>query len=260
VSFGAALLCLGAADVQSALPRAHAHNDYEHPRPLNDALDKGFASVEADVWLVDGQLLVAHELDGVRPDRTLQSLYLDPLRGRVHDNGGRVFAGGREFLLWIDIKSEAEATYAALRPVLAGYGDILTRYMADHTDTRAVTVILSGNRARETLARESERFAALDGRLTDLESGAPASLVPFISDNWQAHFAWRGDGPVSAEDRHKLADLVARAHGQARRIRFWGMPDSPAGWDVCLSSGVDLINTDQLDGLRAFLLTEKGVG
>ena len=44
------------------LAQAHAHNDYEHPRPLLDALDHGFTSVEADVWLVDGELLVAHDL------------------------------------------------------------------------------------------------------------------------------------------------------------------------------------------------------
>lgn len=32
------------------LERAHAHNDYEHDRPLFDALDSGFKSVEADVF------------------------------------------------------------------------------------------------------------------------------------------------------------------------------------------------------------------
>lgn len=42
------------------LVHAHAHDDYEHKRPLFDALDRGFCSVEADVHLVDGQLLVAH--------------------------------------------------------------------------------------------------------------------------------------------------------------------------------------------------------
>lgn len=34
---------------------AQAHNDYYHPRPLRDALELGFASVEADVFLVDGE-------------------------------------------------------------------------------------------------------------------------------------------------------------------------------------------------------------
>lgn len=45
-------------DVQP-LERAHAHNDYEHDRPLLDALDHGFTSVEADVWLVDGDRAVS---------------------------------------------------------------------------------------------------------------------------------------------------------------------------------------------------------
>ena len=48
------------------LARAHAHNDYEHTRPLQDALDHGFTSVEADVWLVDGELRVVHDLAGLQ--------------------------------------------------------------------------------------------------------------------------------------------------------------------------------------------------
>src|SRR5947209_11603808 len=56
----------------------HAHNDYLHERPLSDALEHGFCSVEADVHLVAGKLLVAHEIEAVKADRTLQSLYLDP--------------------------------------------------------------------------------------------------------------------------------------------------------------------------------------
>ena len=61
------------------LLRAHAHNDYEHDRPLYDALDHGFTSVEADIHLVDGQLHVAHDSDEITPNRTLRSLYLEPL-------------------------------------------------------------------------------------------------------------------------------------------------------------------------------------
>src|SRR5256885_2951300 len=53
----------------------HAHNDYEHPHPLFDALDAGARSVEADVFLVNGKLLVAHSWVDVRPERSLQSLY-----------------------------------------------------------------------------------------------------------------------------------------------------------------------------------------
>jgi hypothetical protein len=41
----------------SGLERAHAHNDYEHDRPLFDALSNDFKSVEADIWLVGGELI-----------------------------------------------------------------------------------------------------------------------------------------------------------------------------------------------------------
>ena len=49
------------------LLQAHAHNDYLHDRPLLDALDQGFASVEADVFLVGDKLCVAHEADKIAP-------------------------------------------------------------------------------------------------------------------------------------------------------------------------------------------------
>src|SRR4051812_35240043 len=97
------------------LTNVHAHNDYEHTRPLFDALDNGFCSVEADIHLVDGKLLVAHDSKEVRPDRTLQSLYLDPLRKRAKQNGGRIYAKGPvSIILLIDIKTDATPTYAAL--------------------------------------------------------------------------------------------------------------------------------------------------
>ncbi|MHC4705195.1 MAG: hypothetical protein ACYTFQ_31985, partial [Planctomycetota bacterium] len=64
------------------LPQAHAHNDYRHDRPLYDALAHGFTGVEADIFLVDGDLYVAHDRHEITPERTLRRLYLDPLRER----------------------------------------------------------------------------------------------------------------------------------------------------------------------------------
>ena len=46
---------------------------------------------------------------------------------------------------------------------------------------------------------------------------------------------------------------AATATAQGRRLRLWGTPDRPAVWELLRESGVDLINTDDLTGLRAFL-------
>src|SRR5437773_6651310 len=88
------------------LVHAHAHNDYEHKRPLLDALDHGFCSVEADIYLVDGKLLVGHNRKDLRPNKTLETLYLEPLRERIRAYGGKVYRAGPTVHLLIDVKTE----------------------------------------------------------------------------------------------------------------------------------------------------------
>jgi hypothetical protein len=235
------------------LLQAHAHNDYLHARPLFDALDHDFCSVEADIHLVDGQLLVAHDRQAIKPGRTLQALYLDPLRDRVKKNGGRVFPGGPEFTLLIDLKSPWKTTYPALRDLLYQYADILTSYHSDVKTTNAITVILSGDRALEMFADEEERYAGYDGQLSELESGLPATLVPWISGSWGTSFKWQGAGEMPADEKEKLKRIVTRAHRDGRRVRFWGAPDGPGFWAQMVASQVDVINTDNLPGLQKFL-------
>src|SRR5262245_37005262 len=233
--------------------RGHAHNDYEHERPLLDALDHGFFSVEADIYLVEGRLLVGHNVIDLRPARTLEALYLDPLQKRVRENGGQVYRGGKGFLLLIDIKSDAETTYAALRKVFEKYSGMLTFVRDGFEEKRAVTIVLSGERPRETLRAEPVRRAGYDGRLEDLDSKDSPHLLPLISDNWTLHFKWRGDGAFPDDERRKLAEIVAKAHEKGRGVRFWATPDKPAVWSALYDARVDLINTDDLKGLESFL-------
>lgn len=236
------------------LPRAHAHNDYEHSRPLLDALDHGFCGVEADVFLVKGELLVGHVLTDARPGRTLEKLYLDPLRERVRANGGRVYPNGPPLTLLIDFKSAGEPTYAVLVEKLKNYADMLTTFRGDAIETKAVTIVVSGNRPLARIRAEPVRHVGVDGRVADLISAEPAALVPMISDNWGLHFRWRGEGPMPDAQRAKLKDIVAQAHAKGRVVRFWATPENPHVWEELLAAEVDLINTDKLDELRDFLI------
>jgi glycerophosphoryl diester phosphodiesterase len=235
----------------SSLSRAHAHNDYLHARPLADALSHGFRSVEADIWLTNGVLLVAHDFKDASADRTLQKLYLDPLRVFVKTNS--VEQGNSPVTLLVDVKSEAEPTYGALKKVLADYGDILTAFKAAGIQTNAVMVIISGNRAEATMREEPTRWAGVDGRLPDLESNPAVTLFPLISDNWTKYFKWRGQGPLPEDERAKLRALVDQAHSQGRRLRLWAAPDSEAVWKELFDAGVDLLNTDKLAEMESFL-------
>jgi len=245
-----------AADVVP-LPQAHAHNDYHHEVPLQDALRHGFCSVEADIFLVDGELLVGHERKELRPDRTLEVLYLKPLAERVKQNGGRVYPDGPAFTLLIDFKNNGPETYAALRKILPQYAGMLTTVNEGKVKRGAVTIVISGDRPFAEIAAEPVRYAGIDGRLSDLDSDKPAHLLPMISDRWGAHFRWRGEGEISAAERQKLNEAVRKAHAAGRTIRFWATPEKPAVWKTLSEAGVDHINTDDLPGLQDFLLSQQ---
>lgn len=255
-----ALLFLAPAQPPDAavtpVPRAHAHNDYEHPRPLFDALANGFRSVEADIWLTKDGLLVAHTPFGLKAGRTLQALYLDPLRARVKATGGAVFKDGPPFYLLIDVKTDAKETGAALAKVLADYADILTTTRAGKTERKAVTVVVSGNCDRAALTGAAVRHAAIDGRPPDLDGDAPADLIPWVSASWSSQFKWDGKGDMPAAERDRLREFVRKAHAKGRMVRFWGTPKTPALWREFVAADVDLINTDKLADLRAFLTAE----
>ena len=268
---GIAILAAAAAGPVSApppaerpVPRTHSHNDYEHEHPLFDALHHGFASVEADVYLVVSELRVSHA-----PARdwstvpTLQDAYLSPLRDLAKRRGnGGVYADATPLILLVDIKTKAEPTYARLHEVLRQYQGasrgLFTTYEKDGVTRGAVTVIVTGNRPRAAMESQAKRLAAYDGRVSDVGRGDSPSLVALISDNWNTVFtgdaAWDGSGEIPPAARARLQKLVADVHAEKKTLRLWNLPkDAPAVWGPLYDAGVDLINTDDLAGLSKYL-------
>lgn len=240
------------SEATAVLPFGHAHNDYLHERPLLDALEHGFASVEADVFLIDGELYVAHTFVEVDRSKTLRKLYLDPLRKIVEKNHGRVHPGSTEpLVLLVDIKTDGKKTFAELHRQLMEYRSMLV-LASDGEDPRggAVQVIVSGNRPFDEIEVASPRLAAIDGRLSDLRRDRSKFLYPLISDNWNSHFQWRGVGEISDEELKKLRGIVKSTHEEGRRLRFWAIPDREEVWKLLHREQVDYINTDRLRDLR----------
>ncbi|KAF4958393.1 hypothetical protein FGADI_2559 [Fusarium gaditjirri] len=129
----------------------HSHNDYLRPRPLFSALSVGCASVEADVWLSKNgeDLLVGHHWWNLTPERTLNSLYIEPLLeilnsfnspqfpGELEGQGHRagVFAShpNKTLILFIDVKDDSEKTW----PVVLKHLEPLRQkgYLSYHQNT-----------------------------------------------------------------------------------------------------------------------------
>lgn len=247
------LVCLNTFCFSQGLfphPQAHAHNDYEHKRPLKDALQNGFTSVEADVHLKDGILKVSHHRPN-KESRSLEELYLNPLDSLVKSNGGKVYPGFQgSFYLLIDCKTEAIDTYQAIRKEVAMYPSLLCS-----PGNCPVTIILSGNRPVSLMMSEGYSGLGIDGCPDDLGKGYSKEMVPVISDHFKNWSGWNGKSGVSAHDLDKIKDLANRVHSEGKKLRLWAIPDNVNAWSALLEAGVDIINTDHLRELHEFLTT-----
>lgn len=242
----------------SALVRAHSHNDYYRRRPLLDALREGFFSVEADVLLRDGVVLVAHEARSARPERSLEALYLEPLRARARACGGRIHRDGPlEFRLLLDFKDAPETLWPALAPLLERYASLLSSWDAKGTLTRrAVRIVISGRKPWKQVAETGPRRVALDASLRELRRGYDPRIA-LCSEPWRAHVAWKGRGRIPGEDLARIRACVSRAHAYGVPLRFWGVPARARVWKRIYDEGVDVLHTDNVRGLAAFLRARR---
>src|ERR1700761_2408483 len=145
------------------LPNAFAHNDYSHKHPLYDALQNGYTNIEADIFLRSNNLVVAHINPYFKGHRQLENLYLKPLLDHINQNGGQVYKGyDKPITLMIDIKTEANSTYKALKPTLEKYKGILTHYQDGKVVPGLITVVLSGHKPYDMIKGEQNRLAFID--------------------------------------------------------------------------------------------------
>ena len=203
----------------------HSHNDYEQNRPLFDALDCNFKSIEADVYSIGDSLFVAHDFDQIKSGRTLRNLYLEPLRKRIELNNGSVYGNGEEVILFIDIKDDALRTYQLLDKILKTYAKDLTVFENGEKKTGSIMVVVSGNRPIDFMKSQKTRYAGFDGRRENLDSGISPTLMPIVSDNWTKYFSWNGNGEMPKEERLKLIDLATKAKTAGYILRLWGTPN-----------------------------------
>jgi hypothetical protein len=230
---------------QTVIP-GHAHNDYLNKRPLFEAVESGLVSVEADVHLMKGELIVAH----VRPlarnkKRALENLYLKPLFEHVQKNGGKIYPNyDRPFYLMIDFKNGSEEMFAQLVALLSKYKSMLSIIENGEVKQGAVTVFLSGSRPTDAVLNAEPKLAFLDGRPNDIGKGISADLMPVISDSYHSQLKWRGNGKMPETEQQKLKELASKVHAEGKKLRLWASPDNANAWKTFGKLGIDLINTD----------------
>lgn len=262
------------------IPKAlHSHNDYWRPVPFYSALAAGAVSVEADVWLINGTLYVGHERAALTPNRTLDSLYIQPILSVLRSmnpntsfttttsspsskNGVYDTAGAQTLYLWIDLKTDGAATWPrvveALDPLRrAGY---LAAYNGSAVVPGPVTVIGTGNTPLDLVQRVARRDYFWDAPVAGLNStfsNVTKEVSPVASGDFAAVIGEVRNRTLSDSQLAALKSQVAVAHAKGVQVRYWDLPGWPVGtrnavWRTLWDAGVDLINVDDIDAAAAF--------
>lgn len=240
------------------LKNAHAHNDYKHKHPLTDALNNKFSSIEADIFLINNELIVSHTHPVFKKNKTLENLYLKPLLDSCLKNNGKVYKNCNEsIILLIDIKTDANETYKELKKYLEKYQSILSKYENGNIIFNAVTVILTGNKPFDMIQKDTIRNAFIDQSLLSLNKSLESTLCLMASTKYSNVLKWKGKGEIPKEEKEKLILLINQAHKEDKLVRLWASPENKKVWNELLNCGVDLINTDKLEMLGTFLKEQK---
>lgn len=225
---------------------AHAHNDYEHPLPFFTAYHAGFGSIEADVFLRNGELYVAHDSADIKPERTLTALYLEPLHQMITGNNGKVYADKKKhLLLLIDLKTQAEPTLDAVLKSLTPYESLI--------NASSLKIVITGNQPEPSRLLSYPSYIFFDGRFTQAYSAESLKKIALFSDNFRKYSLWKGEGKIDDQDKNKILQAVKKAHDLGKPMRFWATPDVPNAWKQLIEMKIDFINTDKIEEVKAFL-------
>lgn len=241
VHFTVALILLALpCSAQLTLSKAHSHNDYLQTLPFYKAFSEGFGSIEVDVFLENGQLLVGHEKKELREDRTLASLYLDPLQSLVSEV--------KELQLLIDIKTEPYSTLAAIERELHSFPQLI-----NHSGIRFV---ITGNRPKPEEYKNYPLFIWFDGRLNETYQPDQLKRIALISESMPGFLGTNEVWPLSLEQKQNIRELVQQVNKLKKPFRFWATPDLPASWDQLSGLGISYINTDKVEALADHILKQ----
>ncbi|MGZ8552884.1 MAG: phosphatidylinositol-specific phospholipase C/glycerophosphodiester phosphodiesterase family protein [Chitinophagaceae bacterium] len=222
---------------------AHSHNDYLNAQPFSKAYKNDFGSIEVDIFPVNGTLCVAHHKNEIQPQRTFKRLYLEPLLDELNSNNNRPVK------LLIDIKENYELSLE----LLIRETEPLKQYLSTKNENKPVTILISGERPAPPEYKNYPGYIFFDDDLKLQHDVSEWERVGQVSLPFTKFSEWKGEGAIDGKGKKLLKHVIDSVHKAGKTIRFWAAPDNEASWILQMKLGVDLIGTDKIDELAAFL-------
>jgi hypothetical protein len=226
---------------------AHSHNDYSQPDPFFHAYKRGFESIEADVFILNKTLFVAHDEKDIKQGRTLKQLYLDPINEVLSRDTARTVT------LLIDLKGD----YHAIMPELINELKPLQKFIKGLAPSGRLTILISGNRPLPAEFKNYPEYINFDEDLMHTYTTSELKRIGQISLQYSNYSAWKGINRIPKQEALALQTVINAVHALNKPIRFWDAPDNAEGWSELLQLHADVIGTDKIDELSSFLAEDN---
>ncbi|PSR52817.1 alkaline phosphatase [Adhaeribacter arboris] len=224
----------------------HAHNDYQQSLPFFNAYTHQVGSIEADLFLQDNELYVAHEAKEISPERTLDVLYLQPLQAQIKKNKGSAYPHSTAILqILIDLKTNGTTTLPVLMRKLANYPEI--------RNNPTIQLVISGERPNPETWSKYPSYIYFDATPGVNYTAEQLKKIRLFSASFRSYSQWNGEGSLEAAAEAKIRQAIDSAHQLNKKWRFWATPDNANTWQTLMQFKVDFIGTDDVTGLTSYL-------
>lgn len=236
------------------LYKAHSHNDYRQKKPLHNALENRFTSIEVDVYSRNNKLKVSHLPTFLFLKKDIETLYLKSLQKIIEENNGTIFKGdSSQITLMIDFKTDKEKIFAVLSQLSKKYAGMFETYSPTSKIWGPIKLLLTGNPPLELYLKDSIKFALIDGSLQQMKNVRYQKWFGRISANYKNHFLNTAN-QLTQDEQSKMKTLVDSVHKAGYPFRFWNTKNTETTWNALLNYGCDIINIDHLKKFREFYL------
>jgi hypothetical protein len=245
----------------------HSHNDYWRKVPLFSALAAGCVSVEGDIWFQDGsdELRVGHSASSLSAERTLRSLYIDPITHILEEQNKALPEGevagvfetapNQTLVVLLDFKTNGSQTW----PLVQTHLQVLRekRWLTHWNTTtksrtvRPITVVATGNAPFDLVSQLDTQDIFMDAPLDRLDAGYTAENSYYASISMGA-VVGKIHHSLNAHQLELVDKQVKSAELRGLVSRYWDTPSWPIStrnrvWETLVDHGVGVLNVDSLE-------------
>jgi len=234
--------------------------NFKTTKEIYPTFTEGVVAYELDIMYIYGDVYIASSM----PDSANHSLPIVnnacffPLVDFFKKNQGEIYPGyDDEVYLFLRLHYDASKTYAKLWDYLKGYYKMLTFRHKKEWQQGKVRIILVGNAPIGQFQRELTSFACAQGSIKDIDSRLDNNIMPIIGIDFENDLKWDGIGNMPFAEFSQLSGWVRAIHEKERKVRVYNCPNDEKIWETVLSSGVDMISTDDLARFKKFTDSRK---